>query len=166
MSEAAKVRDMPEVMKYITGLVADVGCGTDKITWDAIGYDGRQLPGVDFNTPMCWLQPMFVDTVFSSHFLEHIPSPFDYIMNWHENLKLGGHIVVYLPDGRYYNNHENMEHLVDMNYDQFLFWFRRVFCGEGKDFRGNNLPKLFELVLHKLDVGDDRYSFVIVARKI
>lgn len=170
-SEAAKVRDMPHVMKYITGKVLDMGCGPDKILMDAWGLDGRDLPGVNFmqSDPVTCVSNDVgadYDTVFSSHFLEHLPNQFEALCEWRICLKDGGHLVLYLPDGRHYDNKENPEHMIDMRYDDFIFWFKRCFCGEGKDFRGNHMPKLFELVDSGMDVGPDRYSFYVIARKV
>jgi SAM-dependent methyltransferase len=166
MSEAAKVRDMPDVMKYITGRIADLGCGHDKITPDAIGYDGRSLDGVDKNDVWMSVEDCkSFDTVFSSHFLEHVPDPYLYILNWHLSLKDGGHLVLYLPDAKYYDNYRNPEHMYNWSYTDFLFWFTRSFCGEGKNYKGEFLPKLFELVDSGMDVGIDKYSFFLIARK-
>lgn len=169
-SEAAKVRDLPHVMKYVTGRIVDIGCGDDRITPDAIGVDGRPLPGVSVITDDPYrldkMEGMGCDTVFSSHFLEHLPDQFGAIVSWYNLLGIGGHLVLYLPDGRHYDNKENPEHMIDMKYEDFIFWFRRSFCGEGKDFRGNHLPKVFELVEHGMDVGEQRYSFYIVAKKV
>lgn len=168
-SEAAKVRDMPNVMKYVVGKIADMGCGPDKITPDAVGFDGRNLDGVDvvdddlINIPK---NDLIYDTVFSSHFLEHLPDQYGAVYSWHQILKHGGHLVLYLPDGRHYDNKENPEHMVDMKYEDFMFWFKRSFCGEGKDFRGNHLHKSFEIIDSGMDVGEDRYSFYVIARKV
>lgn len=178
-SEADKVRTLPHVMQYVQGSILDIGCGDDKITPDAIGVDGRDLPGVDVISKHAGdfaIQgdlmlkfgedvPYF-DTVFSSHFLEHIPDQYQAIEVWRTLIADGGHLVLYLPDGNHYNNKENQEHVIDMKYEDFLFWFRRSFCGEGKDFRDEHLPKYFNLVDHGLDVGHDRYSFYIVAQKV
>lgn len=166
MSEAAKVRDMPHVMKYVTGRIADVGAGHDKVTPDAIAFDGRSLDGVNVVQEGCLLDDSVFDTVFSSHFLEHIRYPFEYIMDWFAHLRHGGHIVIYMPDKAHYNNEENLEHLWNWSYEDFLFWFKRNCCGEGKNYRGENLPKLFELVDSGMDVGDDRYSFYLIGRKV
>jgi len=173
MSEAAKVRDLPQVMKYITGEVLDVACGGDKIIPEAIGFDGRSLPGVDIVGihDEFWDKIKFVkrdkfDTIFSSHFLEHCRDQYLTVITWYHVLKSGGHLVLYLPDGDYYDNKSNPEHMIDIKYDPFMFWFRRAFCGEGKDFKGEHLPKMFDLVDHGLDIGEDRYSFWIVARKV
>lgn len=176
-SEAAKVRDLPNVMKYIMGNILDIGCGPDKITPDAVGVDGRKLEGVDFVTDRIMdlysdisnnrdRLPYLYDTVFSSHFLEHIPNQYHAIWEWRRLLQHGGHLVLYLPDGDHYNNKDNFEHMVDMKYEPFMFWFRRAFCGEGKDFRGDNMPKMFELVDSGMDIGPDKYSFYVVARKV
>jgi SAM-dependent methyltransferase len=175
-SEAAKVRDMSNVMKYITGNIIDLGCGPDKITPDAFGVDGRHLPGVNYVTDeptqlyldlsdgSCQDYPF--DTVFSSHFLEHLPNQYEAVCDWRGLLKVGGHLVLYLPDGKFYDNKENLEHTININFDDFMFWFRRCFCGEGKDFRGNHLKKLFELVDSGMDIGPDRYSFFVIGRKV
>lgn len=180
MSEAAKVRDLPEVMKYITGDILDFGCGGDKIVPHAIGIDGRKLPGVDVvserlhefsfifdlaSAGFCVEEDRKWDTIFSSHLLEHLVEPYAAIIAWASLLKQGGHLILYLPDGDHYDNKANPEHMVDMKYEPFMFWFRRAFCGEGKDFKGEHLPAQFELVDHGLDVGEDRYSFYLVARK-
>ncbi len=174
-SEAAKVRDLPNVMQYVVGKIADIGCGSEKITADAIGFDGRALDGGDVkmelnSSDLCFIfdqeHEESFDTVFSSHFLEHLSNQYAAISDWHSLLKDGGHLVLYLPDGRHYDNKENPEHMIDMKYDDFIFWFNRSFCGEGKDFKGNHLPKLFQLVESGMDVGDQRYSFYVVARKV
>lgn len=174
MSETAKVRELPNVMKYIQGKILDDGCGPDKIVPEAIGMDGRELPGVDVINSidvdkgrfMPQRPPDNFDTIYSSHYLEHIPNDYSQVMLWHLILKKGGYLVLYLPDGRYYNHHNNPEHVHDYNYDNFLFWFRRCFCGEAKDFRGEHLPKYFELIDHGMDVGEDRYSFFIIAKAV
>lgn len=178
MSEAAKVRELPDVMKYIMGEVLDVACGGDKITPEAIGFDGRYLPGVDIigNHDDIWIKVRdfrkdshflkVFDTIFSSHFLEHCPDQYGTINQWTMMLKSGGHLVLYLPDGDHYDNKANPEHMIDMKYETFMFWFRRCFCGDGKNFKGEHLPKMFELVDHGLHVGEDLYSFFIIAKKV
>jgi hypothetical protein len=178
MSEAAKVRDLPQVMKYITGEVLDVACGGDKIIPSAVGFDGRALPGVDIfgDHDDIWEKirsfrkdkrfTNVFDTIFSSHFLEHCPDQWGTIYDWSMMLKSGGHLVLYLPDGDHYDNKGNPEHMVDMKYEPFMFWFKRALCGEGKDFKGEHLSRMFELVDHGLDIGEDRYSFFLVAKKV
>jgi SAM-dependent methyltransferase len=167
-SEAAKVRDMPHVMQYVVGRIADVGAGHDKITPDALAFDGRALGDNNVRSELMFeVGDGYFDTIFSSHFLEHIADPYRYIRNWVEFLNPNnGHLVLYLPSKEHYNSHDNPEHLFNWNYDDFMFWFKRSFCGEGKDFRGEHLPKLFELVESGMDVGEDRYSFFVIARRV
>lgn len=174
MSETAKVQDSPHIMEFIKGKILDYGCGGSKITPDAVGVDGRALPGVDTVVPDLENPPRKLvadwtesfDTVFSSHFLEHVVNPYDMVMMWYQFLIPQGKLVLYLPDGKYYNNNENPEHMQDINYENFIFWFKRVFCGEGKNYRGEHLPKYFEIIHQGNDVGNDRYSFFIVARAV
>src|SRR6185503_4738983 len=140
------------------------------------GVDGRHLPSVNyvtdeptqlyFNLSDGSCKDFPFDTVFSSHFLEHLPNQYEAVCDWIGLLKPGGHLVLYLPDGDHYNNRENEEHLIDVKYDPFMFWFRRCFCGEAKDFRGEHRPKVLELLEHGMDVGPDRYSFYLVCRKV
>lgn len=167
-SESAKVRDMPHVMKYVTGDVADIGAGHDPITPAAYAVDGKPLPGITETIDGLILPPWCreFDSIFSSHFLEHTANPYDYVNNWWYHLKPGGHLVLYLPEKTAYNNFENPEHLHNWSYDDFMFWFKRSFCGEGKNYRGENLPKRFELVDHALDLGEDRYSFYVISRRV
>jgi SAM-dependent methyltransferase len=174
MSETAKVREMPHVMKYITGEILDYGCGGDKITPNSIGLDGRALPGVDIVVPdlehpngdlILELVHRF-DTVYSSHFLEHTLNPREMVRMWYELLARKGKLVLYLPDGNFYSNEGNPEHMLDIKYKEFLFWFRRNFCGEGKNYKGEHLPKLFSIIDHGFDVGSDRYSFYVIAQVV
>jgi SAM-dependent methyltransferase len=166
-SEAAKVRDM-SIMKYVQGRVADVGAGGDKITPDSYAVDGRALPGVDSVRDGLMLRDedgMF-DTVFSSHFLEHVNNPYEYILNWYKHLRFYGHIILYMPQKDAYKSEDNPEHLFNWSYDDFMFFFRRNFCGEGKNYKGENLRTLFEVIESGVDIGQDRYSFYIVAKKV
>ena len=166
MSESAKVQDMPNIMRYITGRVADIGAGGNKITADAVAYDGRVLPGVDYVQDGLYITGAVFDTIFSSHFLEHVINPGDYIINWYTHLEAGGHLILYLPEKEYYNSHNNPEHMFDWSYDDFMFFFKRGFCGEGKNYKGETLLKMFEVIEAGKDIGHDRYSFYLIARKV
>lgn len=172
MSESEKVRELPNVMQHIKGKILDYGCGGSKIAPAAIGMDGRALPGVDIvcgdleNPKMAPQLVERFDVVFSSHFLEHTLEPYNMVMMWYQFLIPGGKLILYLPDGRHYINQNNPEHMQDINYDNFMFWFKRCFCGEGKNYHGEHLPKYFELIEHGMDVGYDKYSFYIVAKAV
>ncbi len=86
--------------KYFGGVVLDVGYrGYEEIDVvpvlpDAIGidlnypgYDGKRLP----------FDELSVDTVYSSHTLEHIPDPIQAIRDWYRVLRYGGYLVITVP---------------------------------------------------------------------
>lgn len=156
-SETEKI--LPKIKPYLKGKVIDIGAGHDKVTPDAFGVDARQFPHINYITNNLYdlhLQlPKHVgiyDVVYSSHTLEHIPDDIRAIKEWLMLLKKGGHIILYLPDDRWYDNESNPEHIRSFTYPQFLRFFKRavpeaVVVESGEDF------------------GDDRYSFYLVARK-
>lgn len=166
-SETAKVKDRPEWMQYITGRVADIGAGGDSITEDAYCVDGRPMNGniVRHDLFLHDNDGLF-NTIFSSHFLEHVANPFEYLKNWAKYLIPGGHLVLYMPQKDAYKSEDNPEHMFNWSYDDFMFFFNRNFCGEGKDYRGSYYPTYFQVVDSGLDIGVDRYSFFIIARRV
>jgi predicted SAM-dependent methyltransferase len=175
MSEAAKI--LPKIQHYLgeDKRILDIGCGDGKVVPHAIGVDGRDLPGVNivtndfatlWDTQTYGDQARSNDVVFSSHYLEHSDQPFYLLECWSHCLKPGGHLILYMPDKHHYDSKENPEHLYDWSYDDFLFAFRRIMCGEGKNFKGEHLPKVYDLIEHGMHVGENLYSFYIVARKV
>lgn len=172
MGEEIKIK--PVIEKYLTGSILDIGCGDSKITPEAYGIDGRNLPGVDFVVdglynlfiPLRHLENRF-DCVFSSHCLEHLPDSFRAIKEWSFFCNNGGYFILYLPDGRYYNNYENPEHFHNTEYESFIFWFKQTFCGGAKNFKGEQYAKpIFELLESGMDIGENKYSFYLVAKKL
>lgn len=171
-TESAKIRE--KIGKYLVGEVVDIGCGDELICPQAVGIDGRDFPHVqkrtsslyDIDTNFPELLESF-DCCFSSHVLEHLPDHFRAILEWSKLLKKEGYFILYLPDGNYYPNKENPEHFHDTKYEDFIFWFRRTFCGEALNFTGHPyfLP-YFEIIESGLDVGENRYSFYLVAKKL
>lgn len=167
-SETEKI--YPKIKDHVQGYILDIGCGMHKVTPEAIGIDGRSLECVGMlkDGLSKFEEHMYgtADTVFSSHVLEHMEDDYETLKEWTRLLKPGGKLVLYLPDGKHYNNYENLEHMRDYTYDQFMMFFNRAFCGQGKNFRGEFLPKIYELIDHGMDLGDDKYSFYLVARKV
>lgn len=168
-SETAKVKDLIE--PYLKGKIIDIGAGGSPITEDAICVDGRDYGKVDFITDNLYElyrhnELRDANVVFSSHCLEHLTNPTSAIEEWARLLIPGGYFILYLPDGRKYSNEGNMEHMFDWDYDTFMFYFKRVFCGIGQDFKGNNIPAIFNLVDSAEDFREGCYSFWLVAQKI
>lgn len=169
MNEVAKIRD--KALPYLGERVVDVGAADCKVVPHAIAVDGRRMEGVDICTDdpyhLSEILPIGTfDSCFSSHCLEHLLYDTEALMDWSKLLKSGGHLILYLPQADAYDSYENKEHMRNYNHDDFLFFFKRCFCGEGQDFRGNNFRKIFELVESGLDIGEDRYSFYVIAKKV
>jgi SAM-dependent methyltransferase len=171
-SESKKI--YPKIQQYLAGNIVDIGCGDEPVKEGVVGIDGRNFPHVNIQTPSLYdLDTKYpellnsFDCCFSSHVLEHLPDHFRAILEWSKLLKQGGYFILYLPDGNYYPNKENPEHFHDTKYEDFIFWFRRVFCGEALNFTGHPyfLP-YFEIIESGLDVGENRYSFYLVAKKV
>lgn len=173
-SETDKIREILNP-KYLEGKVIDVGCGTHKIKPDAIGIDGRAVDGVNillldnneiYSLSLNYPHLKEADCLFSSHCLEHLLSDYDALNDWSKLIKKGGYLVLYLPSGLHYDNKSNEEHFRDYTYENFMFFFKRAFCGEAHDYEGNYYPPIYRVVESGLDVGEDKYSFYLVAQKL
>lgn len=173
MNETSKIRD--RVAKYTVGRGIDVGCYDCKVTSECFGIDGREVDGVNLVTNNLYHLPKQLphlvgnrDFLFSSHCLEHLHDSYRAIFEWAQFIKSGGYLILYLPEGTRYKNIQNEEHLQDTRYGSFIMWFERVFCGTGKNFKGEQyLEPIFNLVEHGIDPEEeDLYSFYLVAKKI
>lgn len=158
-SETQKIRE--KVIEYVEKPCIDYGCGHDKIIKEAIGVDCRPILGVNI---VCDLDSKeakakltsfkgTVKTIYSSHFLEHCKDDRAMLAWWIDLLAPGGHLILYLPDDEHYNNDANPEHLHRYTWDSFS----EMIIG---DFR------TVELIEGGPDVGEDRYSFYVVLRKL
>ena len=76
--------DNPEQLTAVPGAIG--------IDLDYPGYDGVTLPFSDAS----------VDTIFSSHCLEHIERDHDVIQDWHRVLKVGGCAICIVPSQALY----------------------------------------------------------------
>lgn len=168
--EALKIKD--KIQQYLVGDICDIGCGDECIVEGAFGIDGRDFPCVKYRTDTLYGLPNLIfrkfDTVFSSHCLEHLPDAYKCVNEWGQLCKQGGYFILYLPDGDFYNNQENVEHFQDCKYEPFLMWFKRAFCGEAKNFKGEQYaPPMFELIESGQDITEpNHYSFFFVAKKL
>jgi len=104
--------EMNQVIEYTKGNGIEIGCGLNKIHTSAIGIN-KVLTENDYNYPLGaqikgggddlhWFGDKVFDYVFSSHCLEHIVDTRKAIAEWTRVLKIGGFLVMLLPDKRYY----------------------------------------------------------------
>lgn len=109
----------PLFHRIFRGKVLDVGAGEDSIgryrfmfpyityvkDWNHSDGDGTDLVGEPAD---------FYDVVHSSHSLEHMREPIEALTRWAQVCKVGGHVVVTVPDFEMYEHNrwpsENGEH--------------------------------------------------------
>lgn len=159
-SEVEKIKD--KVSKYLSGIMLDIGSHLhfDKIHPDAIGV------GLKFGANVSYLVkdvndlsaeiPELVgmcDVVFSCHMLQNYKDHDMVLFDWIRFIKTGGYLILYLPDSRMYEYHNNPNHKHKYRYEDFLSWM------------GINFPQM-KIVDSGFDVGPDKYSFYIVAKKM
>jgi len=150
----------------------DIGCGWDKIVPWAIGIDGVRgktadeqvlnptgVETVNIVGDACDLS-MFTDEsldfVFSSHMLEHIPKDLSLqtaSTEWMRVLKVGGLLVLYLPDGNVWETDLHMWNPVPEDFTE-LFPTKEMFTWVPKDHLRDCLV-----------VGTLTHSFLVVVRK-
>jgi SAM-dependent methyltransferase len=98
MDEAKKtneIRGLNFFETYIKGRVIDIGAGSDLVSPDAERFD---LEEGDANNITDYREIDFYDTVHSSHCLEHMHKPQEAILGWWKLLKVGGYLVLVVPD--------------------------------------------------------------------
>lgn len=156
-----------DVLPYLLKGGLDIGCGPAKVWPHLIGIDSgkdTQLFGVrmkpDMVVPDAANLGIFADgsmeSVFSSHLLEHITDWQAALAEWWRVLKVGGHLVLYLPHRDLYPRigqpGSNPDHKHDFDEDQivdYLHLAMRDATLRVKQVRGEG----------------NEYSFLIVARK-
>jgi SAM-dependent methyltransferase len=169
-SEADKVR--PEIVEYFKGRCLDLGCGPRKVfpSRDVIGIDNNKdasLFGIKTNPDMpgdVTKLDMFadgtVDTVFSSHTLEHVDDHVAVLREWWRLLKVGGYLVLYLPHADWYPNigmpGSNPDHKRDFRNADITDAMQQVAWRSGKGW---------EQVRDEVRSEGDEYSFLQVYRK-
>lgn len=137
----------------------DIGCGRHKIVPSAFGVDMIAEDNIDHNTKDLYTldeqlpaKAGTFDVVYSSHCLEHVHDPIKAIKCWSKMLKPMGLLILYLPDSRHYNNDNNIYHLQSFEYKVFMRWFQQF--------------KNLKVIESNQDIGEDRYSFYLVAQKM
>jgi len=164
-AEAGKIRF--EVLPYVAAGGLDIGCGPSKVWPHLVGIDSQKDVAL-FGTAMrpditvadAARLPLFADasveSVFSSHLLEHIEDWHGALREWWRLVKVGGHLVLYLPHRDFYPRigqpGANPDHQHDFAPSDIVDFFSLAFPD-------------WSLVAHQARNNDDEYSFLLVFRK-
>lgn len=160
--ESRKIRW--EIVPYTRGLGLDLGCGSEKAFPHFIGVDnghhevfGYQIkPDVKCDVSSLQLfSSNSLDFVFSSHLLEHFP--YDQVPSvlkeWMRVIKIGGHLVLYVPDEDSYpkvgEDGANPDHKFNVNQKCVL----------------DAMPEGFDLIDFQKRDQEDEYSLLFVFKK-
>lgn len=173
-NEAEKVKHL--IVPYTRGRGLDIGCGPSKawphfISVDNLHHDrmfGWNSGDVDFEMDASDLSIFAtgsLDFVFSSHTLEHIEDFEAALREWWRVLRVGGHLVLYLPHKDLYPNigqpGANPDHKHDFLPDDILDAMRRIGAGwdclEDEE-RAEGHEYSFLQVYRKTDGVEQRYT--------
>ena len=80
--------------RFIVGNGIDIGHGGDPLTPDCKLWDTQQGDA----TSLAGLEDESFDWAYSSHCLEHLAEPSVALANWWRVVKVGGHLIVAVPD--------------------------------------------------------------------
>lgn len=178
--EAGKVKF--DIVEYTRGAVLDLGCGPHKAFPHFIGVDSckdTELFGIamrpDLKVDDCGdlsavVEDASVDAIFSSHLLEHIEDYKAALADWWRCIKVGGHLVLYLPHKRFYPNvgqpGANPDHKHDFEPADIIDAMRDVEGGWDlvrRQDRNEGTEYSFLLVFKKLEGHAHRYSWMVDA---
>ena len=98
MKESSKTKNLRGselIEKFLQGRVIDIGAGNDLICPWAEGFD---LSQGDANYITKYRPVGAYDAVCSSHCLEHMFKPDDALLEWWSLVKLGGYLLLTVPD--------------------------------------------------------------------
>jgi ADP-heptose:LPS heptosyltransferase len=161
--ESSKIRW--ELVPYFNGKCLDIGSGPYKVFphftsvdnghhWGVRGVDIKVDDAVDLSL----LGSEAWDLAYSSHLLEHFP--YDKVpavlSEWMRVTKIGGHLVLYLPDEDQYpkvgHPNANVDHKWDVNYTKVVEVMEKLDCG-------------WDLVDYQVRSEGDEYSLFFVFKK-
>jgi ADP-heptose:LPS heptosyltransferase/predicted SAM-dependent methyltransferase len=153
--EVQKCRD--RLVNYCQGIGLDIGCGPEKIIPSAIGVD---MAGADINCDLSRgldiFQPNFFDYVFSSHCLEDFIDTESILRDWWSKIKVGGHLILYLP---------HRDHYPKMGQPGANQAHQHDFCPDDI-FDAMDRIGSYDVVRCETHDELDEYSFEIVLRKL
>jgi ADP-heptose:LPS heptosyltransferase/predicted SAM-dependent methyltransferase len=157
----------PYIVPYTRGLVLDVGCGLKRAWPHFVGVDtghhfGQGDAAViirDTDRLDCFASNQW-DAVFSSHTLEHIDDTVAALLSWWRVIKVGGHLVLYLPHKQFYPNigepGANPDHKHDFMPQDIIDAMYQVAQKSGHGFK---------MLEHEERNGSNEYSFYQVYQK-
>jgi ADP-heptose:LPS heptosyltransferase len=165
-NEAAKVKF--DVIPFVGASGMDLGCGPEKLFEHFLGIDSgidTKLFGIqmkpDIVVPDCARMRMFADgcveTVFSSHTLEHIEDYRAALAEWWRLVAVGGHLILYLPHRDLYPRIGTPGANPDHKHD---------FAPEDIVTAMHELAKGWDLLVNETRDGGREYSFLQVYRKV
>lgn len=104
-----------DVLRYCTKGGLDIGCGAKKVWPHMLGVDSGKdtalfgttmKPDIVVSTAerLALFSDASMETVFSSHTLEHIDNHVAALREWWRLVKVGGHLILYLPHRDLYPN--------------------------------------------------------------
>lgn len=173
-NESSKIRW--ELVPYTRGRVLDLGCGPNKAFPHFIGVDnchhekfGYMIkPDLQMDCDKLGLiASESCDAVFSSHLLEHIPyeSVPKVLEEWFRIVKIGGYLIMYLPDEDEYpkvgEEHANPDHKWNVNYNKVVGPMKDLGGWDLVDFQKRNKGEEYSLffVFQKKDGTKHQYSY-------
>lgn len=148
-------------MRYFVGGGIDIGSGDDSLakyvrlfqritsikSWDLQDGDAQYMMDLEKES---------FDFVHSSHCLEHMQDPFVALNNWFRILKVGGHLIVTVPDEDLYEQGVFPSLYNNDHKWTFTLWKEKSWCDKSinvfdliKGLGGGALP----LKVERLDAG-------------
>ena len=165
-TEAEKI--IGKIQHLLAGVdVLDIGCGSKKIVPWAVSVDAvdhRADHKVNVEASSGELKTLLGDrlfqVVFSSHCLEHMRSPIrETIRHWLSFVKVGGLLILYLPDESAYQYDPAVPSLRNPEHHHLLTM--QTFSWHAAQVRDVEVS-----IEADIDQKNDRYSFLCVMKKL
>lgn len=158
--------------------VVELGCGFRKTVPHAIGVDlaaqGEKTINIQGPTSVADVmadvtkklpfEEQSVDTIIARHILEHCQNPVRTIRYWNEILKVGGRLIIAVPNQELRNTIPlNPEHVCSYTPDSLkelmeLIGFKTLSIADPQN--GISFVAVFEKVLHELTVTENQLELI------
>lgn len=153
-TKTKKLRDEQFYARFFSGRVIDIDCGNDLVVSHAEPFD---RPDGDAQNILKSRQASSYDCVHSSHCLEHMADVPAALKQWYGLLKLGGYLIVVVPDEDLYEQGVfpsifNDDHKATFRLDQESSWSE-----QSHDIRKvvSELENVEIISIERQDVGYD-----------